>query len=286
MTTLSDIYRSARARLSGAGIETAAQEGRILIEGITGSSPEDFVCRPLQEVAERHVQALDAAIARRIAGEPVYRILGWREFHGLKLELSVETLEPRPDTETLVEAVLPFLRQRVAERGACRILDLGTGTGAISLALLDRISEAVAVATDISQGALATATRNAVALEVANRFTAIESDWFSSVAGTFDLIVSNPPYIRSGVISGLDREVREHDPMLALDGGVDGLDAYRAIAAGSAVHLEDGGIVALEIGYDQAESVSMLLQMNGFEVDAVRRDLAGNDRVLCAKMRR
>jgi release factor glutamine methyltransferase len=257
----------------------------MLVEHFTGGRTEDIVCSPLLAVPADAVARLDSALTRRLAGEPIHRIFGWREFYGLTLSLSPETLEPRPDTETLVNAVLPFARERATATGSCRILDLGTGTGAIPLALLSSVATAIAVATDIAPGALATAHRNAKSLGLAARFTTLESNWFESVSGHFDLIVSNPPYIRSDVIPTLDREVREHDPLLALDGGTDGLDAYRAIAAGAPKHLAEGGLVAVEIGFDQTESASSLFQAAGFVIDQKHADLAGNDRVLLMKMR-
>src|SRR5690606_12131695 len=152
---------------------------------------------------------------RRAAGEPVHRILGFREFYGLKLFLSPATLEPRPDTETLVDAVLPFLRRMAAREGACRVLDLGTGTGALALALLAEVPQATAVGADISVDALATAERNALENGLSSRFQAIRSDWFEKISGTFHAIVANPPYIPSYELETLQSEVRDHDPAMA-----------------------------------------------------------------------
>lgn len=285
MTTLSNLYRTVRTRLTEAGIESAALDSRLLVEGVTGNTLEDIVCRPMREVTSDQADAVEQAVGRRIAGEPVHRILGWREFYGLKLSLSPETLEPRADTEVLVDAVLPFVRQCVAEKGNCRILDLGTGTGAITLALISQVPQATATATDIAPGALETARKNATVLGLADRFETVLSNWFDAIDGTFDLIVSNPPYIRSDIIAELDVAVREHDPMLALDGGDDGLDAYRAIAAGAAHHLEQNGMIGFEIGFDQAESVAEVFRESGFGIENLQQDLAGNSRVLLAKMR-
>lgn len=257
----------------------------MLVEHFTGSRPEDIVCNPLLAVAPESAATLEAALARRLAGEPIHRIFGQREFYGLQLSLSADTLEPRPDTETLVDAVLPFVGERIARDGACRVLDLGTGTGAIPLAVLANVAAATAVATDISSAALDTAGRNAEALGLSDRFSTLRSNWFEAVSGRFDLIVSNPPYIRSDVIPTLDREVREHDPLLALDGGPDGLDAYRAIAAGAPDHLAEGGLMAVEIGFDQAESVAGLFRAAGFSDVEKYTDLGGKDRVLLMKMR-
>jgi release factor glutamine methyltransferase len=225
------------------------------------------------------IAAVQDALDRRIAHEPVYRILGRRAFYGLDLRLSPATLEPRPDTEALVDLCLPFLRGRVAA-GNCRILDLGTGTGAIALALLSQIPEATAVGTDISAQALETAAANADINGMKDRFDPIVSDWFSAIEGQFSLIVSNPPYIPTEDIGMLAPEVRDHDPAKAPDGGTDGLDAYRRIAAGAAGHLEAGGRVAVEVGFDQRRAVSAIFEASGLAPIESARDLCGHERAL------
>ncbi len=280
MTTLANVYRAARSRLTQAGVDSAALDSRLLVSHVTGSSLEDIVCRPMAEVAPEAARRIDDAVSRRIAGEPTHRIIGAREFFGLPLDLSPDTLEPRPDTEALVELVAPRVREIAAKTGVCRILDLGTGTGAILLALLSEEARATGVMTDISPGALATAQANAKRLGLAGRAEAIVSDWFSGVDGTFDVIVSNPPYIPSADIGELSREVREHDPMRALDGGADGLDAYRAIAAGAAAHLAAAGVVAVEIGAGQGPDVRRLFADCGFDRAESLADLGGRERAL------
>ncbi len=277
--TLAEALAAARRRLSEAGLADAAQEARLLIAGLLKLSSTAFVtdgARPL-DASERAM--IDAALARRAAREPVHRILGRRAFSRLDLALSPETLEPRPDTEILVDTLVPHAARMVAG-GGCRILDLGTGTGAICLALLDLVPGSTGVGADLSAGALETARRNADINGVADRFETVESDWFAAVTGSFDIIVSNPPYIVRSVIGMLDEDVRLHDPILALDGGEDGLDAYRAIAAGAGGHLRENGLVAYEIGYDQKDCVTAIMREKGFaRIEAVR-DLGGNDRVL------
>ena len=176
--------------------------------------------------------------------------------------------------------MLPFVRDTAAREGVCRILDLGTGTGAIALALLAQEPHAVATGVDVSDDALATAAANAAGLGVAGRFTAKKSDWFAGIDGRYHLIVSNPPYIPSSEIEDLQHEVRNFDPRRALDGGPDGLEPYRAIASGSARHLEEGGCVGLEIGHDQRRDVTELFERAGYDLIAQRKDLGGNDRVL------
>ncbi|HHZ10454.1 MAG TPA: peptide chain release factor N(5)-glutamine methyltransferase [Rhizobiales bacterium] len=280
MTTLADLHRRARARLAQAGIADAAVDARVLVEEITGTSRADLLARPDLAIAAEAGARLDAALSRRAAHEPVHRILGWRAFHGLKLALSRETLEPRADTETLVDAVLAFVRATARREGLCRILDLGTGTGAVALALLKEEPRATAVGVDISEDALRTARANAEACGLAGRFSAIRSDWFEKIEGRFHLIASNPPYIESEAIEALEPEVRLHDPRAALDGGPDGLDAYRIIARGAAGHLEEGGRVALEIGHRQQQAVETLFGRAGYRLEQAARDLGGNDRVL------
>ncbi len=278
--TLAELLRRARQKLAAAQIEEAALEARILVEHFTGTSRSDAIARPDAVPEAGAVAAVEAALERRCAGEPVHRIIGFREFYGLRLSLSAQTLEPRPDTEILVDAIMPFMRAVAAREGACRVLDLGTGTGAIALALLANVPEASASGADISPDALATAARNAADLGLADRFTALRSDWFSQIKGRFHVIASNPPYIRSGDIAGLQAEVRLFDPVRALDGGEDGLQPYRIIAAQAQAHLEEGGIVAVEIGNTQRADVSSIFASAGFRGLEARRDLAGNDRVL------
>ncbi|MEP9373065.1 peptide chain release factor N(5)-glutamine methyltransferase [Mesorhizobium sp. KR1-2] len=278
--TLGRTLRAARARLAEAGIEDPALDARLIVEHFSGTTRTDAIASPDRLLGEAASNAIEAALRRREAGEPVHRILGFREFYGLKLSLSPETLEPRPDTETLVDMALPFAREAAVREGGCRILDLGTGTGAIALALLSQVPQAAAVGVDVSQDALATARRNAEQLGLGGRFVALESSWFAKISGRFHLIVSNPPYIRSQDIEALQPEVRGFDPRRALDGGADGLEAYRIIAAGAAAYLEDGGTVALEIGFDQKASVTDIFDKVGFGLIAAGQDLAGNDRVL------
>lgn len=278
--TLAEALAAARLRLSQAGIADAARDARTLIAGILGLSSTAFVTDGARPLDDTQLDAIDKALARRVAHEPVHRILGRRAFSRLDLMLSPETLEPRPDTEVLVDMLVPHARRIVAESGGCRILDLGTGTGAICLALLDLVPGATGVGADLSAGALETAKRNADMNGVADRFEAVESDWFTAVTGVFDIIVSNPPYIVRSVVGTLDEDVRLYDPILALDGGDDGLDAYRAIAAGAGDHLRENGLVAYEIGYDQMDQVTGIMRENGFARVEAMQDLGGNDRAL------
>lgn len=275
---LGEVLRAVRGRLAQAGIADAALESRLLVEGFTGATRTEILLEPTRLLGP--LAPLWHAVERRVQGEPVHRILGYREFYGLRLSLSAETLEPRPDTETLVDTVLPFARSVAEATGGCRILDLGTGTGAIVLALLAECPKATGIGADVSDDALATAAKNADDLGLSARFEAKKSDWFAEIDGPYDVIVSNPPYIPSRDIQGLQREVKGFDPLRALDGGEDGLDPYRIIASEAGAFLAEGGRIALEIGYDQKDSVSALFEASRFRrIDAVQ-DLGGNDRVL------
>lgn len=277
--TLAGLLAHARQSLKQAGIEEAALEARLLVEHFTQTDRTTALSAPDSVVAEEQVHAVAGALEERTSGVPVHRIIGQRDFHGVTLRLSPETLDPRPDTEALVDLVLPAL-SRFAENGSCRILDLGTGSGAIALALLKELPFATALGTDIQPGALETAIANADLNGVGDRFDAKISNWFEAVDGRFHAIVSNPPYIASKEIETLSREVREHDPLQALDGGKDGLDAYRAIADEAAAFLTPNGVVAIEIGHDQREAVTALFHERGFSSAGQASDLAGRDRAL------
>lgn len=277
---LGSLTRHLRTELEKAGKPDAALDARLIVEHVTGATQTRMLLEPDLPVLPGEIEAALALLARRLAGEPVHRILGHREFYGLRLSLSPGTLEPRPDTETLVELALPLVRAAADSHGRCRILDLGTGTGAIALALLKEEPRATATGVDISADALVTAAANADLCGEADRFATLKSHWFDDVEGRFHVIVSNPPYIASDIVSSLEREVRDFDPLVALDGGEDGLNAYRAIANGAMRHLEDGGAIAVEIGHDQGETVPAIFAGCGFVLAQVARDLSGTLRAL------
>lgn len=279
-TTLGGMLRLAKAELAAAGIADAALDARLLVEHFSGTTRTDAITSPERPIDAAIAGAIMAALARRVRGEPVHRIIGYREFHGLRLALSPETLEPRPDTETLVDTMLPLLRSFCGKGEGCRILDLGTGTGAIALALLKELPGAEAVGVDISDDALKTAVANAQAAGLAQRFRPLRSNWFSAVSEKFHGIVSNPPYISTAELNGLQPEVRLFDPLRALDGGADGLDAYRIIATGAGAHLREGGRIGVEIGYRQKDEVTGIFRTAGYRLVAAARDFGGNDRVL------
>jgi release factor glutamine methyltransferase len=280
MTTLAATVMEARTRFSEAGMPDAAIEARLLVGGLLDLSNTQVFTGGDRILTADELALIKPAIERRLRREPVHRILGSREFHGMDLLISSETLEPRPDTEVLVDTMLPYLGQIVAARGSARIVDLGTGTGAIVLALLKECPQASGIGSDISVDALNTASKNAARLGLSERFETARSSWFGQLSGRFDIIVSNPPYIQTDVIPALEPEVRDFDPLVALDGGPDGLSAYRAIAAGAGDFLEDGGFIGVEIGYDQKNAVTKIFRSAGFILAQAKRDYGDNDRVL------
>lgn len=281
--TVREIWLAMRAAFRAAGLDTADLDARLLAATVMAMEPHTLVTGGDVPLTERQRQRLTQATWERLDGMPVHRILGAREFYGLRLGLSPATLEPRPDTETLIDAVVPFIRSVVTVKGSCRIADLGIGTGAIGLALLAECPEAQCLGVDVSAEAVATALENARSLGLSARYTALTGDWLSGIEARFDLIVSNPPYIPTADLASLSREVVDHDPVLALDGGPDGLTAYRAIAAQVPDRLEQGGLLALEIGTGQRPAVAALFVACGFELAGVIADLGGVVRVLLFK---
>lgn len=265
-----------RDELDRAGIEAAALDARLLAAAALGTDTTGLLVRGDETVAPEAAATLSAFTRQRLAREPVARILGVREFWGLPFRIGPETLEPRPDTETIVEAAL----ERLARTDPVRILDLGTGTGCLLVALLHEHPQAWGLGIDRAPGAARLASANAAANGVGSRAAFLCGDWGRAVAGRFDLVVSNPPYIRAGLIPDLDPEVARHDPRLALDGGRDGLDAYRTIVAELPRLLAPGGTAILEIGFDQAQALRDLAACAGLDVLEVRRDLGGNERAV------
>ncbi|MBD2747634.1 peptide chain release factor N(5)-glutamine methyltransferase [Microvirga sp. BT688] len=281
MKTRAEALLELRRTLTEAGFETAALDARLLLLEALGISATDLITWPDTSLTSEQVDTLAAFTNRRLAHEPVARIVGEREFWGLPFRLSPETLVPRPDTETLVETALDLLPDRQAP---LKVVDFGTGSGCILVALLHELPNAAGLGVDLSFGALVTARANARDNQVGNRCHFALSRWADAISGRFDLIVSNPPYIASGVIPGLDEEVREHDPRLALDGGPDGLEPYRVLLAEAERLLAPGGLLAVEIGYDQAEALSSLAKLHDLEILRIAHDLSGNPR--CIAMRR
>jgi len=260
---------AARA-LRDMGVEDARREARLLLEHCAGSKAGDGRPLPPDVITE-----LDGLIERRRNREPVSQILGQWEFWSLPFYVTSATLTPRPDSETLVQAALDLLPDR---RAPLRLLDLGTGSGCLLLALLHELPAALGLGIDRSPEALAVAQRNAAALGLADRARFALGDWAEGLSGSFDLIVSNPPYIPRDEIPGLMPEVSRHEPGIALDGGSDGLDCYRQLAPQIAARLARGGWALLEVGQGQADSAAAILTADGLEPAGVRADLAGRKR--------
>ncbi len=260
-------------RLTEAGLENAFLEGKWLVEHVAGSAHDDS-----DSLTGDAAKLLDECLERRLAGVPLWRVIGEREFWGLPFRLSAATLEPRPDSETLIEAVLQHLGGRRSEPLA--VLDLGTGTGCLLIALLSECTAAAGLGIDLSTEAVETARRNAELNGVSGRCLFQQGYWTDGLQRRFDVIVSNPPYIRSGDITRLDPAVRDHDPGLALDGGDDGLAPYRVFARTLPDVLAPGGVVVLEIGAGQETDVRTIMSDGGFVWRGSRRDLGGHPRAL------
>lgn len=273
--TGSEALRAAIARLTAAGIDGAARDARLMLAEALGVAPDRLTLH-LHEVLEAGADArFDGFVADRAARRPVAQILGRRLFWGRPFRVTRDTLDPRPETETLVAAALdaPF----------SRLLDLGTGTGCILLTLLAERPGATGVGSDLSEAALDVARANAEALGLADRTTFRRADWFSGVEGRFDLIVSNPPYIAEAEMAALAPEVRDWEPHAALTPGGDGLDAYRALCSRALAHLDPGGRLLLEIGPAQGAAVAALAAEGRLRDVRVLPDLDGRDRVVAAR---
>ncbi|OWV86385.1 protein-(glutamine-N5) methyltransferase, release factor-specific [Rhizobium sp. R635] len=278
--TIADMLAEARRRFTEGGIADPLTDARLLVAGLLKLSSTELLTRSAERLSSDQAEAIAKALERRLGHEPVHRILGEREFYGLPLRLSAETLEPRPDTEILVDTMLPYLKDLAKAEDNLHILDVGTGTGAICLALLSECPEASGIGSDISSDALRTAKSNAERNGLQDRFQAVQSKWFENIQGSFHAIVSNPPYIASNVIHDLAPEVTKFDPVAALDGGPDGLDAYKAIAKDAARFMRPDGVVGLEIGYDQRNDVTAIFEAKGFKRLKSVKDYGQNDRVL------
>ena len=260
---------------------SAELDARILVGAALGLDLTGMIAAAGRLLTSDQSMRLDDLARRRLAGEPVARLLGHKEFWGLPLKLSAATLVPRPDTETVVELALEILRARPHPEQPWRIADIGTGSGAILLALLSELPEARGFGTDISAAALRTARANAINLGLADHAVFIACDYAAALPGPFDLIVSNPPYIRSAEINQLATEVRDHDPHQALDGGTDGLDAYRALVPQAARLLAPGGALVVEAGHGQSGDVQDLMTSAGLTLKApAKADLAGIHRAV------
>jgi release factor glutamine methyltransferase len=278
------VRRDLAARLRAGGIDSPDLDARLLVGHVLGLDHGGLMRDAERPLERADIAGIEVLAARRLTGEPVARIIGVKEFWGLPFQVTPAVLVPRPDTETVVETALALIDRDGARR--LRIADLGTGSGAILIALLHELPDARGVGTDCDTSALATARANAARLGVAARANFVACDYGAALAGGSDLVVANPPYIATDEIAALAPEVRDFDPRGALDGGPDGLVAYRAIAADAGRLLAPGAHLVMEIGAGQAEAVSALAAAAGLDSIAVAPDLAGIGRVVSARRNR
>jgi release factor glutamine methyltransferase len=275
--TLVKAWKAAGERLKAAHIDQPAIDARLMLEAAAGVSRTDILTDPYRELTVEQAAIFDHYLSRRERREPVSHILGRKGFWKIMLSVTRDVLTPRPDTETVVEVALAAF----PETARFNVLDLGVGSGAILLAILAERPGAKGLGVDISDEALAVARENAANLDLNTRCALLRGDWTAGLADqNFDLVVANPPYIPSADIETLEPEVRDHEPRLALDGGADGLDAYRLLAPEILRVMKPGGVFAVEIGFDQSKAVEALFRdAGGFNVTTVK-DLADRDRVV------
>ncbi len=285
------IYKEGQDKLAAGGVHDAAFDARALLSFVLEIPFREMPLHYMDEAADEQQALFDELIGRRLEGEPLQYITGEQEFMGLTFHVDSRVLIPRLDTEILADKALEYVNSRSDGSETSRVLDLCCGSGAIGLsiaALADTgkdVARVEVVLSDISADALEVARQNAEQFGISDRVTFVQSDLFNELGqGGFDLIVSNPPYIRTDVIDTLDAEVKDHEPVLALDGGTDGLDIYRRIAEEVPGYLKEGGCLMMEIGFDQAEEVAELLHKNLQDVRIVK-DLVGLDRVVSARMK-
>ncbi len=309
MSTLDQKAKHIYQLLQDAGVEVSRHEVKRMMKEVTGHGEDVFITQPDMPLSAEQDKALDDIVARRVKGEPLYRIFGKREFWGLEFIVTPDTLDPRPDTETLIEAALKFARAHPKNKNAViaseakqsrnslkapcpqaggrddqatfRILDLGTGTGCIPIALLSELPNATAVAVDYSYEAALVARENAARNKMSSRFSIIQGDWMSALKPeSFDLIVSNPPYIPNPDIENLAKEVKNHDPFLSLSGGNDGLDCYKKIISDLKINLNASNRAFLEIGFGQLEDITRLVDESNLCLCDSEADIAGIPRVV------
>jgi release factor glutamine methyltransferase len=278
--TFDQLRREAARHLSELGIETSAVDAKLLLTHAAGYSAAELIANGGEKVPAAVYERFETMLARRQAREPIAYIVGKQAFWSLEFTVDQNVLIPRPETEGVVECALDLIKNIPTPT----ICDIGTGSGAILISLLHERQYARGVGVDISTNALEIARKNAEIINVADRITFLKSDYLEEVVDQFDLIVSNPPYITDEAMLQLATDVHRYEPGLALEGGRDGLQAYRRIINGLAAKLTPGGFVVFEIGYDQGDDVSKLLSEQGFSDILVGSDLAGHDRVVSAKL--
>jgi release factor glutamine methyltransferase len=273
--TIGDLLSAAAARLTAAGIDGGVREARLMLQAAAGIPIATQIAFPERTAAADAAARFEELLERRARREPMAHVLGQREFWSLAFRVTADTLDPRPDSETLVQAVLDQAPDRST---ALRLVDFGTGTGCLLLALLHELPNAMGLGIDVSAAALAVATENANALGLSPRASFRCGNWGDGLEAGFDIVVSNPPYIPSGEIAALQPEVASFEPRRALDGGPDGLDAYRQLGPATVRLLAPGGLAAFEIGLGQGDSVRRIMAAAGLRHIATARDLAAVER--------
>jgi release factor glutamine methyltransferase len=277
VTDIGAVLREAGQKLAAAGVEDAPRDARLLLQAASGLSPATLVAFPERGLDAAALARFQGLLERRERREPMAQILGVREFWSLRFRVTADTLDPRPDSETLVQAVL----DRVPDRAApVRLVDFGTGTGCLLLALLHEMPNATGLGVDVSALALEVAAENARDLGLEGRATFREANWDDGIVPPFDIVVSNPPYIEHAAMADLQPEVARFEPHLALDGGIDGLDAYRRLLPATARLLRSNGLAAFEVGAGQADSVAAIGTARGLRHIATLPDLGGVPRVV------
>ena len=269
-------------QLEAADVDSVRLDARLLVGAATGETAAGLIARPQRRLSAQEADILRGMVARRCAREPIAQILGSREFWSLEFEVSASVLTPRPDSETIIEAAC---RHIPAPDRPFRVLDLGTGSGCLLLALLHEFPAASGVGVDIGAAAVTLARRNSDRLGVGARAAFVVGDWADSIAGRFDVVMSNPPYIATAEIAGLAPEVAHYEPLSALDGGRDGLDAYHAILPLTSTFLAPGGIALFEIGAGRHEAICSLASACGLAIVALEADIAGIARVAILRQR-
>ncbi len=276
-TYLKTAWKNAATRLRKAEIKTPLLDSRLLLQNVLKITYEQLLIMATRELTDEEIQKFGELILRRLKREPVAKILEEKEFWGVKFKTTIDTLDPRPETETLIEALTQLYKEKDRP---LKILDLGTGTGCIIISLLKEYPNATGVAVDKSLPALQIARENAERNNISDRCDFVQSDWFSNVSDKYDIIVSNPPYIKSGSIQHLAEEISLYEPKLALEGGDDGLDAYRKIISEADNFLVPHGKCFFEIGKWQEEPVVDIIHKQGLQVSEVWEDLAGIPRLV------
>jgi release factor glutamine methyltransferase len=277
LKTITQHLGDARKVLIAADVDGSALDARLLLQAACELSHEEIIAEPDKIISAKQSAVFQNFITRRLGHEPVSRILNVREFYGREFVVTPVVLDPRADTETLIDLARGLVTPAQA---GFKLLDIGTGSGAIIITLLAELATMQGVAVDISLDALQVAKKNALRHGVSGRLQFHHGSWFEGVAGTFNLIVSNPPYIPHAEIAMLETDVKDYDPHLALDGGGDGLYAYRALAAGASAHLADQGFIVVEIGAGQASDVTEIFTLHHFKLHSKKKDLGGHVRAL------